>query len=541
MIDFQQRMDVTGDASGSSTWLAGTRELQDLYYGAPLPGPSWEQAPPPPPPSTDEVVQLEAALLEKGLFVAVPDPASGNVFYVDLASGFRTWAMHALCLVQYHDLRKRLTDVVSKAGNESKPLGEQARGRATTPTKRLDPSSQPQTPRGNTLPQSSSLSPAQWRYKIVDLYKTHDPSKVQLVDELLGRYHGQEEELWEHLKAKYSSPKKPKHQKRKVAATRVVSSPARDRADELNDHDVYMHRHHGDTHGVSYRSSSGGSGSSPPSAQRRRAPQPTTSNGARSQQQQQQRAGGNNHKNAPTVQQQLELPADLQDHLETPDVSTIAASDASGDELEQQRQALLIARASAEEKAARVLQSAAEQQKRALKKKATSEAHRYTLSSTSTVPKGKLLWSQEVSRREELAAAKRASINSEKELARQRREADLQRRAEELKQAREREQLLRSQEIAMAQPRVCTPQRHRDPSSVRSPDSARRRASPAVVTSSSPRGRAGSSDTRRNIETQQQSMLVPSPTTIDTTPSRKLSARELRSSVERLYSGSSHR
>lgn len=536
--------------SGSSTWLAGTGELQELHD---VGGTSQQHQqasrfqPPPPPPTEDEIIQLEAALLENGVYVAVPDPSSGNVFYVDLVTGFRTWAMHAHCQVQFYELRDRLSANTSTNVAAVSEKSRRNKNNATPTKKGNDTLPSPRsTPTSTHAPSlaASTITPAQWRYKIVELYNTHDPSKVQLVDELLGRYYGYEEELWANLQAKYNSPKSssrdlmksartttvprdgggvgpvsPRQQQQQkqqqVAVATAISSPARDAEVYVNEHDLFMHRHHGDTHGVSYRSSSGGSGSSPPSAQRRKPPQPSAehqSRHSRHNRPQQKR------REAPKV----ELPPDLIDHVATPNVSTIdAESDA---EMEEHRRLLAEARAFAEAKAAKVLQHAADHQQQRLKKR---EAQQRSAQEPAPVPSGvgKQLWSQELSRREEQAAAKRAAINQERERSKARRDEDLRRRAEELKLVREREQLLRSQEAEVVSVRHSTPRRHQDPSTMRSPDSARRRASP-MKSNPSPRPR------------HLDAAASPAGTTNDDmTPSRKLSAREMRSSVERLYAG----
>jgi hypothetical protein len=527
---------MDGDVSGSSTWLAGTGELQELYDTNVTPqNPAAARfQPPPPPPTDDAVVQLEAALLEHGVFVAVPDESSGSVFYVDLVTGFRTWAMHALCQVQYYELRERLSVDASSLTTEPRASdNHQRRKSSATPTKKGGDSLP--SPRSAPLhpTQASSLrSPAHWRYKIVELYNTHDPSKVPLVDELLGRYYGQEEELWANLQAKYNSPKgklsatTPSRGRLSPRPQQVVPPPERDDVEEyVNEHDAYMHRHHGDTHGVSYRSSSGGSGSSPPSAQRRKPPQPSLGPQARHLRQ-------SRHQSRREAAPRATLPPDLIDHVATPDVSTIGAE--SDAEMEEHRRLLAEARAFAEAKAARVLESAADQKQR-LKKREAQRNDAAPDSTPATV--GKQLWSHEVSRREEQAAAKRAAINHERERTKARREEDLRRRADELKRVRERELQLRSQESELAVVRHSTPRRHQDPTTVRSPDSVRR-ASPMMADASPRTTRGGSKDGHRLDSTR---AVASSPMTAgtgdDATPSRKLSAREMRSSVERLYAG----
>lgn len=513
---------MEGDFSGSSTWLAAAGELRQLHEDPS----SHQYQPPPTPPSEDEVVQLEAVLLERGLFISIVDPVSKNVFYVDLATGRRTWSLHALCQVLYYDLRERLqTFNPPQHVAAAVPLGTQSKKGNSSPRPNQS------TPRkGAAGSPSRRLTPAQWRYKIIELYKTHDPSKVQLVDELLARYFGQEEELWGQLKAKYSSPRGvvcrvPSPTTKRSANTSTASqrlpSPLRD-AEELNEHDVYMHRHHGDTHGVSYRSCSGGSaGGSPPAAVRGGPPKPTPNEGSQG--------------SRSRAVDYASLAPDLAVIVQTPDVSTIGAD--SDVDIEEHRKALADARAIAEDKASKVLQAAQQHHRK-----------RAVAPHTDAPLSGKKLWSQELHRRDEEAVTRRNTILQEKERAKNKREADLRRRSEELKRIREREQQLRMQEAELTStaktysshqkqdgtPRRTSAERHKDP--IASPTSTKpayrqspMRASPRVA--STARSKTAAEDMHSPPSAVSASIPV------DTTPGRKLSASEQRSSVERLYSG----
>ena len=65
------------------------------------------------------------------------------------------------------------------------------------------PAAGAQTKTAHEAAAASSATFSQWHAKVTDLYRRCNPSKLLVVDELLRRYEGREQELWENLCSKY--------------------------------------------------------------------------------------------------------------------------------------------------------------------------------------------------------------------------------------------------------------------------------------------------------------------------------------------------
>jgi hypothetical protein len=121
---------------------------------------------PPPPPSQDKAAERAEELLRTGKWSRAVDHNTGADFFFDVSKPLlRTWNLagwveHQLVLQE------------AMSGSEQPAPASPEHG-------------------------------GTWRERIVDLYSKYNPSKLLVVDELLARYEGREQELWRNLMSKY--------------------------------------------------------------------------------------------------------------------------------------------------------------------------------------------------------------------------------------------------------------------------------------------------------------------------------------------------
>ena len=196
-----------------SNWLADAEEVRDLRKHSDDVVLCDTNGPPPPPslpPSRTTVDEVVRQLLASGVWATATDIASGNTYFFDTKSRATTWNLHALVERDFY-LFKHLAkvDAASSPSPSGKSSAKKQNGSSDAQKARLAGPTSPSPHKTSIATQPHTVSKAEWRDRIYKLYKEHNPSHVMVVDELLIRYEGNEEQLWRNLMSKYPARAQP--------------------------------------------------------------------------------------------------------------------------------------------------------------------------------------------------------------------------------------------------------------------------------------------------------------------------------------------
>uniref|UniRef100_A0A7S1QT17 Uncharacterized protein n=1 Tax=Neobodo designis TaxID=312471 RepID=A0A7S1QT17_NEODS len=127
---------------------------------------------PRPPPCQKAMSERAEELLATGKWARAVDPETGADFFFDVCKPqLRTWNLAGWVEHQFV-----LHEAMSEPREAPPPVSDDSAG-----------------------------SEEHWRERIVHLYEQYNPSKLPVVDELLSRYAGREQELWRNLMSKYGA------------------------------------------------------------------------------------------------------------------------------------------------------------------------------------------------------------------------------------------------------------------------------------------------------------------------------------------------